>query len=221
MSLDEIPKLPPRRDIDFSIDLLPGSTPISKEPYQMSLPELIELKIQLQELLDKEYIKPSVSPWGALVLFVKKKDGTLRLCIDYKQLNKVSIKKKGPLPRINDLFDQVGSAKIFSKLDLRFGYYNVRIKDQDINKTAFRTIYGHYKFVVITFGLTNTPATFMCLMNNISSKYLYKFMVVCIDDILVYSKTKKEHDEHLRIVLQTLRKHKLYAKFDKCEFYER
>ena len=118
MSLDEIPKLPRRRDIDFSIDLLPGSTPISKAPYQMSLPELIELKIQLQELLDKEYIKPSVSPWGALVLFVKKKDGTLRLCIDYKQLNKVSIKKKGPLPRINDLFDQVGWAKIFSKLDL-------------------------------------------------------------------------------------------------------
>jgi hypothetical protein len=221
MSLDEIPKLPRRRDIDFSIDLLPGSTPISKAPYQMSLPELIELKIQLQELLDKEYIKPSVSPWGALVLFVKKKDGTLRLCIDYKQLNKVSIKKKGPLPRINDLFDQVGWAKIFSKLDLRFGYYNVRIKDQDINKTAFRTIYGHYEFVVIPFGLTNTPATFMCLMNNIFSKYLYKFVVVCIDDILVYSKTKKEHDEHLRIVMQTLRKHKLYAKFDRCEFYER
>jgi hypothetical protein len=202
MSVDEIPKLPPRRDIDFSIDLLPGSTPISKAPYRMSLPELIELKIQLQELLDKEYIRPSVSPWGAPVLFVKNKDGTLRLCIDYRQLIKVSIKKKYPLPWINDLFDQVGGAKIFSKLDLRSGYHQVRIKDEDINKTTFRTIYGHYEFVVIPFGLTNAPTMFMFLMNNIFSKYLYKFMVVFIDDILVYSKTKEEHDEHLRIVLK-------------------
>jgi hypothetical protein len=129
MFVDEIPELPPRREIDFSIDLLPKSAPISKSPYRMSLPELTELKIQLQELLDKEYIKPSVSPWGAPVLFVKKKDGTLRLCIDYRQLNKVTIKNKYPLPRINDLFDQVGGAKIFSKLDLRSGYHQVRIKD--------------------------------------------------------------------------------------------
>jgi hypothetical protein len=137
MFVDEIPELPPRREIDFSIDLLPGSTPISKAPYRMSLPELTELKIQLQELLDKEYIRPSVSPWGAPVLFVKKKDGTLRLCIDYRQLNKMTIKNKYPLPRINDLFDQVGGAKIFSKLDLRSGYHQVRIKDEDINKTTF------------------------------------------------------------------------------------
>jgi hypothetical protein len=187
----------------------------------MSLPELTELKIQLQELLDKEYIRPSVSPWGAPVLFVKKKDGTLRLCIDYRQLNKMTIKNKYPLPRINDLFDQVGGAKIFSKLDLRSGYHQVRIKDEDINKTSFRTRYGHYEFVVIPFRLTNAPATFMCLMNNIFSQYLDKFVVVFIDDILVYSKTEKEHDEHLRIVLQTLRKHKLYAKFDKCDFYQK
>jgi hypothetical protein len=172
-------------------------------------------------LLDKEYIGPSVSPWGALVLFVKNKDGTLRLCIDYRQLNKVIIKIKYPLPRINDLFDQVGGAKIFSKLDLRFGYHQVRIKDQDINKTTFRTRYRHYEFVVIPFGLTNAPATFMCLMNNIFSKYLDKFVVVFIDDILVYSKTEEEHDEHLRIVLQKLRKHKLYTKFDKCDFYKK
>ena len=129
MFVDEIPELTPRREIDFSIDLLPDSTPISKAPYQMSLPELTELKIQLQELLDKEYIRPSVSPWGAPVLFVKKKDGTLRLCIDYRQLNKITIKNKYPLPRINDLFDQLCRAKIFSKLDLRFGYDQVRIKD--------------------------------------------------------------------------------------------
>ena len=195
--VDEIPELPPRREIDFSIDLLPESTPISKAPYRMSLLELTELKIQLQELLDKEYIRPSVSSWGALVLFVKKKDGTLRLCIDYRQLNKVTIKNKYPLPRINDMFDQVGGANIFSKLDLRSGYHQVRIKDQDINKTVFRTIYGHYEFVVIPFGLTDAPATFMSLMNNIFSQYLEKFIVVFIDDILVYSKIKEEHDEHL------------------------
>jgi hypothetical protein len=137
MFVDEIPELPPRREIDFSIDLLPGSAPISKAPYRMSLPELTELRVQLQELLDKEYIRPSVSPWGAPVLFVKKKDGTLRLCIDYRQLNKMTIKNKYPLPRINDLFDQVGGAKIFSKLDLRSSYHQVRIKDEDINKTTF------------------------------------------------------------------------------------
>jgi hypothetical protein len=129
MFVDEKPKLPPRREIDFSIDLLPGLTPISKSPYRMSLPELTKLKIKLQEMLDKEYIKPSVSPWGAPVLFVKKKEGTLTLCIDYRQLNKVTIKNKYPLPRINDLFDQVGAAKIFSKLDLRSGYHQVRKKD--------------------------------------------------------------------------------------------
>jgi hypothetical protein len=197
MFVDEIPKFPPKREIDFSIDLLPGSTPISKAPYRMSLPELTELKIQLQELLDKEYIRPSVSSWGALVLFVKKKDGTLRLCIDYRQLNKVTIKNKYPLPRINDMFDQVGGANIFSKLDLRSGYHQVRIKDPDINKTSFRTRYGHYKFVVIPFGLTNAPATFMSLMNSIFNQYLDKFVVVFIDDILVYSKIEEEHDEHL------------------------
>jgi hypothetical protein len=219
--VDEIPELPPRREIDFSIHLLPGSTPISKAPYRMSLPELTELKIQLQELLDKEYIRPSVSPWGAPVLFVKKKDRTLRLCIDYRQLNKMTVKNKYPLPRINDLFDQVGGAKIFSKLDLRSGYHQVRIKDEDISKTTFRMRYGHYKFVVIPFGLTNVPATFMCLMNNIFSQYLDKFVLVFIDDILVYSKTEEEHEENLRIVLQTLRKHKLYAKFNKCDFYQK
>jgi hypothetical protein len=221
MFVDEILELPPRREIDFSIDLLPSSAPISKAPYRMSLPELAELKIQLQELLDKEYIKPSVSPWGAPVLFVNNNDGTLRLCIDYRQLNKLTIKKKYPLPRINDMFDQVGGAKIFSKLDLRSGYHQVRIKDEDIRKKDFSTKYGHYEFVVIPFGFTNAPATFMCLMNSVFSQYLDKFMVVFIDDILVYSRTEEEHNEHLRIVLQTLRKHKLYAKFDKCDFYQK
>jgi hypothetical protein len=131
---EEIPGLPPRRDIDFTIDLVPGSTPVSKAPYRMSVPELTELKMQLQELLDKQYIIPSVSPWGALVLFVKKKDGTFRLCIDYRQLNKMTIKNKYPLPHIDDMFDQVGEAKIFSKIDLRSGYHQIRIKDEDIHK---------------------------------------------------------------------------------------
>jgi hypothetical protein len=161
MFVDEIPELTPIREIDFSIDLLPGSSPISKASYRMSLPELTELKIQLQELLDKEYIRLSVSPWGAPILFVKKKYGTLRLCIDYIQLKKMTIKNKYPLPRINDLFDQVGGAKIFSKLDLRSGYHQVWIKDEDINKITFRTRYGHYKFVVIPFRLTNSPTMFM------------------------------------------------------------
>jgi hypothetical protein len=156
MFVDEIPELTPGREIDFSIDLLPGSVPISKAPYRMSLPELTELKIQLQELLDKEYIKPSVSPWGAPVLFVKNKDGTVILCIDYRQLNKMTINNKYPLPRTNDMFDQVGGAKIFSNLDLRSSYHQVRTKDKDINKTYFQTRYGHYEFVVIPVGLTNT-----------------------------------------------------------------
>jgi hypothetical protein len=211
MFVDEIPELPLRREINFSIDLLPSSVPISKAPYRMSLPELTELKIQLHELLDKEYIRPSISPWGAQVLFVKKKDGTLRLCINYRQLNKMTIKNKYPLPSINDMFDQVGGDKIFSKLDLRSCYHQVRIKDGDIKKPSFRTRYGHYEFVVIHFRLTNATTTFMCLMNNIFSQYLDKFVVVFIDDILVFSKTEEEHDEHLRIVLQTLRKHKMYA----------
>jgi len=159
----------------------------------MSPPELIELKMQLQELLDKGYIRPSVSPWGAPVLFVKKKDGTFKMCIDYRKLNKLTIKNRYPLPRIDDLFDQVRGASIFSKINLRTGYYQLRIKEEDISKTTFRTRYGHYEFVVLPFGLTNAPATFMCLMNSVLNKYLDKFVLVFIDDILVYSNSEEEH----------------------------
>jgi hypothetical protein len=218
---EEIPGLPPRRDIDFSIELAPGAVPVSRTPYRMSMPELVQLKLQLKEMMDKGYIRPSVSPWGAPVLFVKKKDGTLRLCIDYIQLNKVTIKNKYPLPRIDDLFDQLGGASVFSKIDLRSGYHQVRIKGEDIHKTAFRTRYGHYEFVVVPFGLTNAPATFMCLMNNVLSKFLDKFVLVFIDDILIYSKNREEHEEHLRLVLQVLREHQLYAKFSKCDFFQK
>eukprot|EP00253_Pinus_taeda_P035991 PITA_35991 len=201
---EEIPGLPPRRNIDFTIELVPGAAPVSRPPYRMSVPELTELKMQLQELLDKDYIRPSVFPWGAPVLFVKKKDGTLRMCIYYRQLNKLTIKNKYPLPRIDELFDQVKGATVFSKIDLRSGYHQIRIKDEDIAKTAFRTRYGHYEFVVLPFGLTNTPATFMCLMNNIFHPYLDRFVLIFIDDILIYSRTIEEHYEHLRMVLQTL-----------------
>jgi hypothetical protein len=162
-----------------------------------------------------------VSPWGALVLFVKKKDGTLRLCIDYRQLNKVTIKNKYPFPRIDDLFDQLGGVSIFSNIDLRSGYHQIRIKGEDIHKTTFQTRYGHYEFVVVPFGLTNAPATFMCLMNNVLSKFLDKFVLVFINDILIYSKNREEHEEHLRLVLQVLREHQLYAKFSKCDFFQK
>eukprot|EP00253_Pinus_taeda_P019879 PITA_19879 len=217
---EEIPGLSPRRNIDFTIELVPGAAPVSRAPYRMSVPELTELKMQLQELLEKNYIRPSVSPWGAPVLFVKKKDGTLRMCIDYRQLNKLTIKNKYPLPRIDELFDQVKGATVFSKIDLRSGYHQIRMKDEDIAKTAFRTRYGHYEFVVLPFGLTNALETFMCLMNGIFHPYLDQFVLIFIDDILIYSCTIEEHHEHLRIVLQTLREHQLYAKFSKCDFFK-
>ncbi|KAL5836129.1 hypothetical protein ACOSQ4_015626 [Xanthoceras sorbifolium] len=216
---EELPGLPPQREVEFVIDVVPGTSPVSIAPYRMAPAELKELKIQLQELLDKGFIRPSVSPWGAPVLFVKKKDGSLRLCIDYRQLNKLTVKNKYPLPRIDDLFDQLRGACVFSKIDLRSGYHQLRIKESDIPKTAFRTRYGHYEFVVMPFGLTNAPAAFMDLMNRIFRPYLDQFVVVFIDDILVYSQTAEDHDRHLRVVLQILREKQLYGKLSKCEFW--
>ena len=216
---EELPGLPPVREISFEIELLPGTGPISKAPYRMAPAELKELQIQLQELLDKGFIRPSHSLWGAPVLFVKKKDDTFRMCIDYRELNKVTIKNKYPLPRIDDLFDQLKGASVFSKIDLRSGYHQLRVKDDDITKTAFRTRYGHYEFTVMPFGLTNAPAAFMDLMNRVFRKHLDKFVIVFIDDILIYSKNQEEHEEHLKLTLQILREHQLYAKFSKCEFW--
>ena len=169
--------------------------------------------------MDKGFIHPSVSSWGAPVLFVKKKDGTMRFYIDYRQLNKVTIKYKYPLPRIDDLFDQLQGVSVFSKIDLRSGYHQLKIKKMDIPKTAFRTRYGHYEFLVMSFGLTNAPAAFMDLMNRVFHPYLDQFVIVFIDDILVYSKNVDDHAMHLRVVLQTLRDRELYAKFSKCEFW--
>ncbi|KAL4388726.1 hypothetical protein GQ457_09G011400 [Hibiscus cannabinus] len=217
---EELPGVPPKRnEVEFGIDVYPGTAPVSMAPYRMAPKELKELKVQLQELLDRGFIRPSVSPWGAPVLFVKKKDGTLRLCIDYRKLNKLTVKNKYPLPRIDDLFDQFRGASVFSKIDLRSGYYQLKVKDSDVFKTAFRTRYGHYEFLMMPFGLTNAPATFMDIMNRVFQPYLDQFVVVFIDEILVYSKSEDEHEEHLRIVLQTLRENQLYAKFSKCEFW--
>ena len=216
---EELPGMPPQRDVEFSIDLLPGTGPIAKAPYRMAPAEMRELKVQLEDLLDKGFVRPSVSPWGAPVLFVKKKDGSMRLCIDYRELNAVTVKNKYPLPRIDDLFDQLRGASVFSKIDLRSGYHQIRIAEEDVEKTAFRTRYGHFEFTVMPFGLSNAPAIFMDLMNRLFREQLDSSVVVFIDDILVYSKTKEEHEAHLRRVLEIMRENQLYAKLSKCEFW--
>ena len=216
---DELPELPPHREMDFSIDLYPGTDPISVAPFRMAPVELKELNLQLQELQGKGFIRPSTSPWGAPVLFVKKKDGMLRLCVDYRKLNRVTVKNKYPLPRIEDLFDQLNGACYFSKFDLRSRYHQLRVRDSDIPKTAFRTRYGHFEFVVMPFGLTNAPAAFMDLMNSIYRPYLDQFVVVFVDDILIYSKGRAEHEQHLQLALQVLRENQLYAKLEKCDFW--
>ncbi|WVZ75917.1 hypothetical protein U9M48_023935 [Paspalum notatum var. saurae] len=186
----------------------------------MAPDELKELKTQLQKQLDKGFIRPSSSPWGYPALFVEKKDqGGKRLCVDYRPLNAVTVKNKYPLPHIDILFDQLGGATVFSKIDLRSGYHQIKVREEDIPKTAFSTRYGLYEYLVMSFGLTNAPAFFMYLMNSVFMNELDKFVVVFIDDILVYSKNEKEHEEHLQIVLSRLREHKLYAKFRKCAFW--
>jgi hypothetical protein len=217
--LKELPGIPPDRNIEFLIELLPVTPPISKRPYRMPVNELVELKKQIAELHANGFIRPSSSPSGALVLFVEKKDGTQRICVDYRSLNEVTIKNKYPLPRIEDLFDQMKGASVFSKIDLRSGYHQLKIRLSDIPKTIFRTRYGLYEYTVMSFGLTNAPAYFMYLMNKVFMEYLDRFFIVFIDDILIFSKTMEEHEEHLRLVLEKLRSNQLYAKFSKCEFW--
>jgi hypothetical protein len=216
---EKLAGMPPEREVEFVIDLLPGTAPVSKRPYRMFVEELQELKNQLMELQEAGYIRPSSSPWGAPVLFVQKKDGSQRMCVDYRSLNDVTIKNKYSLPRIDDLFDQMRGARVFSKIDLRLGYHQMKIRPSDIPKTTFSTRYGLYEFTVMSFGLTNAPAYFMNLMNKVFMEYLNKFVVVFIDDILIYSKNDSEHEEHLRMVLQKLRDNQLYAKFTKCDFW--
>ncbi|GKA89520.1 putative reverse transcriptase domain-containing protein [Tanacetum coccineum] len=199
---EDLPGLPPTRQVEFQIDLVPGAAPVARAPYRLAPSEMKELSEQLKELSDKGFIRPSSSPWGAPVLFVKKKDGSFRMCIDYRELNKLTVKNRYPLPRIDDLFDQLQGSSVYSKIDLRSGYHQLRVREEDIPKTAFRTRYGHYEFQVMPFGLTNAPAVFMDLMNRVCKPYLDKFVIVFIDDILIYSKNKQEHEEHLKIILE-------------------
>jgi hypothetical protein len=185
--LEELPGMPPNHDIEFSIELLPGTAPISKRPSIMDFKDLLELKKQIEELSEKGFILPSSSPWGPQFLFVNKKDGSRRMCVDYRSLNEVTSKNKYSLPRIEDLFDQMRGAKIFSKIDLRSGYHQLKIRTEDVPKTTFTTRYGLYEFLVMSIGLTNAPAYFMNLMNKAFMEYFNQFVVVFIDDILVYS----------------------------------
>jgi hypothetical protein len=190
---EELPGMPPDRDIEFVIELIPGTAPIAQRPYRMNPQELEELKKQLTDMLSKGLIRPSASPWGSRVLFVDKRDGTVWLCVDYRKLNEVTIKNKYPLSKIEDLFDQLNGARVFSKIDLRTGYDQLKVQESDIPKTAFTTSYGLFEYTVMSFGLTNAPGYFMNLMNKVFMKFLDKFVVVFIDDILVYSKTEEEH----------------------------
>jgi hypothetical protein len=215
---EELPGIPLDCDIEFIIELLPGTPPIFNRLYRMLVNELAELKKQIAELQSKGFICPTSSPWGAPVLLVEKKDRTQRMCVDYRSLNEVTIKNKYPLPRIVDLFDQMKGASDFSKINLRSGYHQLKIREPDMPKTTFHTRYGLYEYIVMSFGLTNVHAYFLYIMNKVFVEYLEKFVVVFIDDILIFSKTEDEHETHLRLVLEKLRAHQLYAKFSKCEF---
>ena len=218
----ELPEgLPPKRGVDHRIELKPGSSPTSRPTFRMSPSELDELKKQLSELSDLGFIQPSKSPFGAPVLFVKKKDGSMRMCVDYRQLNEITIKNKYALPRVDELFDRLHGASYFSKIDLRSGYHQIRIHDDDVHKTAFRTRYGHFEFKVLPFGLTNAPATFMQLMHDIFRDMLDEGVIVFLDDILIYSNNLDSHKKLVRKVLHRLREHKLYAKESKCELFQR
>ncbi|GJV28651.1 putative reverse transcriptase domain-containing protein [Tanacetum coccineum] len=221
--LEYLPGIPPVRQVEFQIDLVPGAVPVARTPNRLAPSEMKELSEQLQKLSDKGFIRPSSSPCGAPVLFVKKKDGSFRMCIDYQELNKLTVKNHYPILRIDDLFDQLQGSSVYLKIDLRSGYHQLRVREEDIPKTAFRTRYGHYEFLVMPFGLTNAPTVFMDLMNRVCKPYLDKFVIVFIDDILIYSKNKEEHKEHLKLILELLKKEELYAKFSKClaGYYQR
>ncbi|GKB87432.1 putative reverse transcriptase domain-containing protein [Tanacetum coccineum] len=211
---EELPGLPLPRQVEFRIDLVPGAATVACAPYRLAPSEMKELSIQLQELLKKGFIRPSSSLWGAPILFVKKKDGSFRMCIDYHELNKLIVKNRYPLLRIDDLFDQLQGSSMYSKIDLRSGYHQLRIKEEDIPITAFRTRYGHFEFQVMPFGLTNAPVVFMDLMNRVCKPYLDKFVIVFIDDILVYSKDEEEHEKHLKIILELLKKERFGVHVD-------
>ncbi|GKA67908.1 putative reverse transcriptase domain-containing protein [Tanacetum coccineum] len=207
--LEDLPGTLPTQQVEFQFDLLPGVAPVARVPYRLAPSEMKELSDQLQELSDKGFIRPSFSPWGAPVLFVKKNDGSFWMCIDYRELNKLTMKNRYSLPRIDDQFDQLQGLSIYSNIDLRLGYHQLRVHEEDILKTAFRTHYGHYEFQVMPFGFNNAPAVFMDLMNRVCKPYLDTFMIVFIDDILIYSKNLQEHEEHLKLLSELLKKEEL------------
>ncbi|GKC14686.1 putative reverse transcriptase domain-containing protein [Tanacetum coccineum] len=215
---EDLPGIPPARQVEFQIDLVPGAAPVARAPYWLAPFEMKEQEEQLQELSDKGFIRPKYSPWGAPVLFVKKKDGSFRMCIDSRELNKLTVKNRYPLPRIDDLFDQLQGSSVYSKIDLRLSYHQLRVREEDIPKIAFGCVWAS-EFQVMPFGLTNAPAVFMDLMSRVCKPYLDKFVIIFIDDILIYSKNKEEHEEHLKLILELLKKEELYAKFSKCEFW--
>lgn len=211
--------LPPHRSVDHEIDLLPGASPPNRPPIPLSPREMSELEKLLEDMLAKGYIEPSKSPFGAPVFFVRKKEGTLRLVVDYRLLNNITIKNRFPIPLPTDLFRLLLGSTVYSRLDLHSGFNQVRVNPPDIPKTAFRTRFGHYQFRVMPFGLCNAPATFQRLMNEVFARYRNEFVVVYIDDILIFSKSLDDHLRHVRLVLDLLRKNKFYAKLSKCEFF--
>lgn len=218
---ESMPKsLPPSRPHDHRIELVPGSTPPSKGAYRLSTSELDELRNQLDNLLECGFIRQSHSPFGAPMLFVRKKDGSLRMCIDYRALNNITIKNKYPLPRVDELLNRLGGARYFSKIDLQSGYHQIRMHESDIEKTAFRTRYGSFEFLVLPFGLTNAPSTFMQMMQDMLKPYLDKFCISFLDDILIYSATLADHQKHVRLIMDTLRDNKLYVKLSKCSLFQ-
>ena len=218
---ESMPKqLPPRREHDHAIELIPGSQPPSKSAYRLSSSELDELRKQLDTLLAHGFIRTSKSPFGAPMLFVRKKDNSMRMCIDYRSLNQITIKNKYPLPRVDELLDRLAGAKYFTKIDLQSGYHQIRMKDEDIHKTAFRTRYGSFEFLVLPFGLTNAPSTFMAMMQSMLKPYLDKFCISFLDDILIYSSNLEEHLKHVKLVMDALRQNQLYVKLSKCSMFQ-
>lgn len=211
-------QLPPERSVDHIIPLIEDNKQINQRPYRLPHHQKNAMEQLIKQLLEANMIRPSVSPYSSPVILVKKMDGTWRLCVDYRQLNSNTVKNKYPIPMIEDLLDELFGARIFSKIDLRSGYHQIRMKEADIQKTAFTTHLGHFEYIVMPFGLTNAPATFQTLMNIVLAEYLRRFALVFFDDILIYSKTTQDHVIHLRTILQTLRHNKLYAKLSKCVF---
>jgi hypothetical protein len=210
--------LPPKRSVDHPITLIDDSKPINKRPYRLPFHQKNAMEELIKHMLINKMIRPSISPYSSPVIIVKKKDGTWRMCVDYRLLNSNTVKNKFPIPILEDLLDELFGARVFSKIDLRAGYHQIRMKEEDIAKTAFTTYMGHFEYVVLPFGLTNSLATFQSLMNNVLAEFLRKFVMVFFDDILIYSPTMDEHIHHLTTVLDILRQNQLYAKLNKCTF---